>query len=193
MTFSDIFSESFLEGFNQDVSAMEIVIVMALGLVIGIFIYFIYRKTFQGVLYSKNFSTSLILLTMITAAAVMTIKSQIVLSLGMVGALSIVRFRAAIKSPMDIVFMFWAITAGIISGAGLYILAISTSVVLGIVTYAIYFLRNGDKPYMLVVNFNNDSIEQDVTKLIKEEKQLSAKRKVSLLKHGSLILCSNHS
>jgi uncharacterized membrane protein YhiD involved in acid resistance len=116
---------------------------------------------------------------MITAAAVMTIKSQIVLSLGMVGALSIVRFRAAIKSPMDIVFMFWAITAGIISGAGLYILALVTSVVLGLVTFVIYLLRNVDKPYMLVVNFDDDTIEENVVRLINSKvKKFNVKGRV---------------
>ena len=118
MTFNDIFKSSFLE----DVSAfqpLDMIIALALSLVLGLFIFMVYKRTFNGVMYSQVFGLSLIAMCMITTLVILAISSNVVLSLGMVGALSIVRFRTAVKDPMDIVYLFWSIASGIVLGAGM--------------------------------------------------------------------------
>ena len=119
MNFSDIFKSSFLENVTE-FSAVDCLIGMAFALVLGLFIFFIYKKTFTGVMYSTGFAMSLVGLSLVTTLVIMAVTSNVVLSLGMVGALSIVRFRSAIKEPMEIVFLFWALAVGIVIGAGLF-------------------------------------------------------------------------
>ena len=123
MTFNDIFKSSFLENVNA-VSVLDMVLALALAFGLGLFIFFVYKKTYAGVMYSSSFGVTLIALTMITTLVILAVTSNIVLSLGMVGALSIVRFRTAIKEPLDIAFLFWAIAAGIVLAAGLIPLAV---------------------------------------------------------------------
>ena len=123
MNFSDIFKSSFLENVTE-FSAVDCLIGMAFALVLGLFIFFIYKKTFTGVMYSTGFAMSLVGLSLVTTLVIMAVTSNVVLSLGMVGALSIVRFRSAIKEPMEIVFLFWALAVGIVIGAGMIPLAI---------------------------------------------------------------------
>ena len=132
MTFNDIFKSSFLENATS-FSALDFVIAMGLAFVIGLFIFVVYKKTFNGVMYSAGFGVSLIALTMITTLVILAVTSNIVLSLGMVGALSIVRFRTAIKEPLDIAYLFWAIAAGIVLGAGMVPLAVFGSLFIGII------------------------------------------------------------
>ena len=132
MTFNDIFKSSFLENFSS-VSIIDMIIALALAFVVGLFISFVYRKTFSGVMYSASFGVSLIALTMITTLVILAVTSNVVLSLGMVGALSIVRFRTAIKEPLDIAYLFWAIAAGIVLAAGLIPLALFGSIAIGVV------------------------------------------------------------
>ena len=132
MTFSDIFKSSFLESVTE-FSILDTVIGLAFALAIGLFIFLVYKKTFSGVMYSTGFALSLIGLSLVTTLVIMAVTSNVVLSLGMVGALSIVRFRAAIKEPMEIVFLFWAIAAGIVIGAGMIPLAVAGSVIIGVV------------------------------------------------------------
>src|SRR5574344_575600 len=132
MTFSDIFKSSFLESVKE-FSVTDVLIGMLVSLVIGLFIFVIYKKTFSGVMYSNGFALALIGLSLVTTLVIMAVTSNVVLSLGMVGALSIVRFRAAIKEPMEIVFLFWSIAAGIVIGAGMIPLAVIGSVIIGII------------------------------------------------------------
>ena len=130
MTFQDIFKSSFLENIAT-ISILDMVIAMVLAFLLGLFIFFIYKKSYSGVMYSASFGVTLIALSLITTLLIMTVVSNIVLSLGMVGALSIVRFRTAIKEPMDIAFLFWAIAVGIVLAAGLIPLAVFGSIFIG--------------------------------------------------------------
>ena len=132
MNFSDIFKSSFLENITS-VSILDMVIALALAFCLGLFIFMVYKKTFSGVMYSSNFGVTLIALTMITTLVILAVTSNVVLSLGMVGALSIVRFRTAIKEPLDIAFWFWSIAVGIVLAAGMIPLAVFGSVFIGIV------------------------------------------------------------
>ena len=116
MTFADIFKSSFLENVTS-VSVTDMVLTMVLAFAVGLFIFLIYKKTYSGVMYSASFGVTLVALTMITSLVILAVTSNVVLSLGMVGALSIVRFRTAIKEPLDIAFLFWSIAAGIVLAA----------------------------------------------------------------------------
>ena len=131
-TFSDIFKSSFLDNVAS-VSLVDMLVTMALAFGMGVFIFFVYRKTYAGVMYSASFGATLVALTMITSMTILAVTSNVVLSLGMVGALSIVRFRAAIKEPIEIVFLFWAIAAGIVVGAGMIPLAVVGSAIIGLI------------------------------------------------------------
>ena len=122
MTFNDIFKSSFLENVTS-ISILDMALALLLAFGVGLFIFFIYKKTYAGVMYSSSFGVTLVALTMITTLVILAVTSNVVLSLGMVGALSIVRFRTAIKEPLDIAFLFWAIAAGIVLAAGLIPLA----------------------------------------------------------------------
>ncbi len=156
--FTDIIKKSILnsDAFGQ-LTLVDIIIGLAISYVMGMFIYFVYKITYKGVVYSFSFNYSLVLMTMITTLVVMTISSNIALSLGMVGALSIVRFRTAIKDPLDIIFMFWAITMGITIGAGVYPLSLIGGIVIGIVVILMSFHRNKYRTYILIVNYRDDA------------------------------------
>ena len=151
-TIQNFFAEQF-----ASLTPLKMIIALCAGLLVGVIISLVYRKTFRGVLYSPNFSITLIMLTLITTPVVMCIKSNIALSMGMVGALSIVRFRTAVKDPLDTAYMFWALTMGILLGAELY--AISIVVVLGIsvIMLALSFVRiKSPNTYLLVVHYDAD-------------------------------------
>ncbi|OUP13529.1 DUF4956 domain-containing protein [Anaeromassilibacillus sp. An200] len=167
MTFNDIFKSSFLEQV-ESFAPLDMVIALVLALALGLFILLIYRKTFTGVMYSASFGLSLMALTLITTLVIMAVTSNVVLSLGMVGALSIVRFRAAIKEPLDIAFLFWAIAAGIVLGAGLLPLAVFGSLFIGVILLAFANRRSGYTPYLLVVTCGNES-EQPVMQAVQQE------------------------
>lgn len=160
--FSDIVKKSVMENFVSDISIAKILITLAVAFVIGLFIYLLYKRVFIGVLYSKSFNVSLIGMTMITAVVIIAINSNLVLSLGMVGALSIVRFRTPIKDPTDLIFLFWAAVAGIVTGAGFYTLAAIGSMVVGLILF--FFIKKAtvDTPYLLVIHCDNEQIEQAV-------------------------------
>lgn len=151
MTFQDIFRSSFL-GNMRSVSLFDMTLALVLSFILGLFIYFIYKKTYSGVMYSSSFGVTLIALNMITTLVILAITSNIILSLGMVGALSIVRFRTAIKDPMDIAFLFWSIASGIVLAAGLLPLAILGSTLIGIVLFVFSSRKPGDQPYILVMH-----------------------------------------
>ena len=151
MTFSDIFKSSFLENVTA-VSPLDMVLTIVLAFGIGLFIFFVYKKTYQGVMYSSSFGVTLIALTMITSQVILAVTSNVVLSLGMVGALSIVRFRTAIKEPLDIAFLFWSIAAGIILAAGMIPLAVIGSVVIGLILLLFVNRKVHKNPYILVLS-----------------------------------------
>ncbi|MBR0510566.1 MAG: DUF4956 domain-containing protein [Clostridia bacterium] len=158
MTFSDIFKSSFLESVTE-FSAVDTLIGMAFALVIGLFIFVIYKKTFSGVMFSTGFAMSLIGLSLVTTLVIMAVTSNVVLSLGMVGALSIVRFRAAIKEPMEIVFLFWSLAAGIVIGAGMVPLAVIGSAIIGAILLLFVKKKVRNAPYILVVNCADEKAE----------------------------------
>ncbi len=168
MTFQDIFNSDFLES-TTDLTALHMSITFLLSLLAGLFIFQIYKKTYQNVVYTKSFNLSLVMMTMITTLVIMAISSNIILSLGMVGALSIVRFRAAIKDPMDIVFMFWAIAEGIVIGAGFYLLAIAGCFIIGVTLYVFNLNLKSVTPYILLINFSNESAEINIVNEIKSK------------------------
>ena len=145
MTFRDVFKSSFLEK-AAEFSLMDIALAMVLAFAIALFIFYVYKKTFSGVMYSASFGVSIMAMTMITTLIILAVTSNLVLSLGMVGALSIVRFRTAIKEPLDTAFIFWAISAGIVIGAGLIPMGIIGSVFIGIML-SLANRKSTDTPY----------------------------------------------
>jgi len=167
MTFSDIFKSSFLESVTE-FSALDVLIGMLFALVIGLFIFVIYKKTFNGIMYSTGFAMSLIGLSLVTTLVIMAVTSNVVLSLGMVGALSIVRFRAAIKEPMEIVFLFWSLAVGIVIGAGMIPLAVIGSVIIGVILVLFANVKFKDTPYILIVNCANEQAESGALALIEK-------------------------
>ena len=167
MTFNDIFKSSFLENVNA-VSVLDMVLALALAFGLGLFIFFVYKKTCAGVMYSSSFGVTLIALTMITTLVILAVTSNIVLSLGMVGALSIVRFRTAIKEPLDIAFLFWAIAAGIVLAAGLIPLAVFGSVFIGVVILLFANRRDTTRPFIVVIDCDGHESETAALELLKE-------------------------
>lgn len=149
-TFQDIFKSSFLERLDS-VSLLDTALALVLAFLLGLFIFLVYKRSYSGVMYSPSFGVTLIALTLITTLLILAVTSNIVLSLGMVGALSIVRFRTAIKEPMDIAFLFWSIAAGIVLAAGLIPLAVLGSLFVGAVLLVFSRQKNGESPYILVV------------------------------------------
>lgn len=177
MSFNDLFKSSFLENLTS-FSALDMAIAMGLALVLGVFIFFVYKKTYTGVMYSAGFGVSLLGLTLVTTLIILAVTSNIILSLGMVGALSIVRFRTAIKEPLDIVFLFWSIAAGIVLGAGLLPLAVLGSLFIGIILVIFANKKSVDSPFILIVSSEGEQQEDDILKNIKENvKRYSVKSK----------------
>ena len=158
MNLNDLFKSSFLENVSS-ISILDMVLTIVLSFGIGLFIFLIYKKTYRGVMYSAGFGTTLIALTMITSIVILAVTSNVVLSLGMVGALSIVRFRTAIKDPLDIAFLFWSIGAGIILAAGMIPLAIIGSVCIGLILLVFVNQKSHSHPYMVVLNCVNHDAE----------------------------------
>ena len=158
MTFQDIFKSSFLENISS-VTIFDMVLAFALAFGIGLFIFLIYKKTFSGVMYSSSFGVTLVALTMISTFVILAVTSNVVLSLGMVGALSIVRFRSAIKEPLDIAFLFWSIAVGIVLAAGMIPLAVFGSVIIGIVLLVFANRKSHLNPYIVVIRCENHDSE----------------------------------
>lgn len=165
INFKDIFKSSILEK-TSSFSIVDALIGLFVAFLVGLFIYYIYKKTFTGVIYSHTFNLSLIIMSMATALIIIGIASNVLLSLGMVGALSIVRFRTPIKDPMDIVYIFWAIVSGILCGAGFIPLAIVGSILIGIVIIIFINHIKIDNPYLLVIKYNETSIETSLEHII---------------------------
>lgn len=167
MTFSDIFKSNFLDNVTA-VSGLDMVLGLGLAFALGVFIFFIYKKTYSGVMYSSGFGVTLIALTMITTLVILAVTSNVVLSLGMVGALSIVRFRTAIKEPLDIAFLFWAIAAGIVLAAGLIPLAVFGSIFIGVILLVFANHKDMSNPYIVVLRCDGYDSEQEATAFLKE-------------------------
>ena len=158
MNFGDIFKSSFLENVTS-VSLLDMALAIILAFGLGLFIFFVYKKTYSGVMYSASFGTTLVALTMITTIVILAVTSNVVLSLGMVGALSIVRFRTAIKEPLDIAFLFWSIAVGIVLAAGMIPLAVIGSVVIGVILLVFVNRKSHSNPYMVVLSCTDHASE----------------------------------
>ena len=158
MTFQDIFKSSFLENVSG-VSLLDMSLALLLAFGLGLFIFLVYKKTFTGVMYSSSFGVTLVALTMITSMVILAVTSNVVLSLGMVGALSIVRFRTAIKEPLDIAFLFWSIAVGIVLAAGLIPLAVFGSVVIGFMLLVFVNRKSRCDPYIAVLQCDGQESE----------------------------------
>ena len=153
MSVKDVIKKSFLQGFDSTNPTFKTMLVcLAVAALVGIFIFFVYRIMTINTFYSKTFNLSLMLLCVITTAIILTIQNSVIVSLGMVGALSIVRFRTAVKEPLDLVFLFWSISAGIISGTGMIGLAVALSVIVVILMYVFYRIPERRKSILLSIN-----------------------------------------
>ncbi len=167
MTFNDIFTSSFLDNVSS-VSILDIILSLALAFGMGLFIFLVYKKTYAGVMYSSNFGLTLVALTMVSTLVILAVTSNVVLSLGMVGALSIVRFRTAIKDPLDIAFLFWSIAVGIVLAAGMIPLAVFGSVFIGVVFMVFANKKTHQNPYMVVLSCDSQEAEKAAIALLEE-------------------------
>ena len=167
MSFKDIFKKSFLEGFaSTEITTLTVVAALGVACLLALYIFFVYRVVTRKTFYSKNFNITLAGVTVITASLILTMQSSVVLSLGMVGALSIVRFRTAIKEPMDIAFLFWSIAVGIVLAAGLLFLAVLGSAFVGLVLWWFARRRGGESPYILVLHCADAQTEDAAKALV---------------------------
>ena len=164
---SDVINGAISEIFKVgDLNFWQVLLVLLLSFLMGLVIYFTYLKSFRGVVYSQPFNASLVLLCMITALLIVTISSNVVLALGMVGALSIVRFRTAIKDPLDIVFLFWSLSTGMIVGARLYAVAVVATIIIALVFFLMLKVFRGRKPvYLFVLRFDSD-IQSEIGRVL---------------------------
>ena len=167
MSFSDIFKSSFLENVTS-VSLLDMALVLVLSFALGLFIFFVYKKTYAGVMYSSSFGVTLVALTMISTLVILAVTSNVVLSLGMVGALSIVRFRSAIKEPLDIAFLFWSIAAGIVLAAGMIPLAVMGSVLIGVILLIFANRKSDVDPYIVVIRCADRKSEKAALEFLDE-------------------------
>ena len=168
MTFKDLLKSSILEQFETGASSTQLVLAIAFSLLIALYLFFIYRFFAKKTLYNMNFNIAIVGMTVVTTAIIVTIQSNIVLSLGMVGALSIIRYRTAIKDPMDLFFLFWSVVGGIMCGANQYILALAVTVVLTGVVFLLSHFPSLKAPYVMIVNGNRDGLEDRIDEILKE-------------------------
>ena len=168
MSFKDIFKKSFLSQFNTDLSTTSIVMALLITAIIAIYIFAVYRVVCRKAFYSRSFAISLPVIAMITASVIIAVQSSIVISLGMVGALSIVRFRTAVKDPMDLAFLFWSISVGIICGATLYEVAVEASILITIVMLGLHYVPNAKPDLILLVNGTGADVQEAVKQVLEE-------------------------
>ena len=169
MSFKDIFKKSFLEGYaSAEITTSTVLVALGIACALALYIFFVYRIVTRKTFYSKNFNITLAVITVITAALILTMQSSVVLSLGMVGALSIVRFRTAVKDPMDLSFLFWSISVGIICGAGLAQVAVILSVIITVGILVLDQMPVAKAPMILVVNSDDLDGEAAVTGAVKQ-------------------------
>lgn len=166
-TFTDMFKNSFLNMFPETVDPWQLVTVLAVSLLLGLCIYAVYRRCFMGVVYDHSFAISLVIMTVLVSVIIVTISLNVMLSLGMVGALSIVRYRTAVKSPLDLMFLFWAITTGIAVGATYYYIGIVAFLFVAAVFFVLRNVRGGSETYMLVLECSADlPVEEEVRRAL---------------------------
>ena len=166
-TFGDLFKKTFLEMFPDAIDPWSLVLTLAMSLLLGLGIFLVYRKCFIGVVYDHSFNISLVVMTILTAVIIVTISSNIMLSLGMVGALSIVRYRTAVKSPLDLMFLFWAITTGIAAGAGYYYIAWVAFLFVALVFAVLRGIRQRRETYMLILNYQTkEGLEEEIRRVL---------------------------
>lgn len=170
VTFNDIFKSSFLENITE-FSVLDTLLGLAVALVIGLFIFLIYKKTLAGVMYSSGFALTLVGLSLVTTLVIMAVTSNVVLSLGMVGALSIVRFRTAIKEPVEIVFLFWSLAVGIVIGAGMIPLAVIGSAIIGVILLLFGNRKIRNDPYLIILSCVNEQAESAALETLKKQTQ----------------------
>lgn len=169
MNVMDFVKKSFIEGYaSMDLQVSDIILCMLCTVLIATYVYVIYKEINKNSFYSKNFNMSLVALAIITAAIILTIQSNIVVSLGMVGALSIVRFRTAVKDPLDLVFLFWSISIGIICGAGFALIAVIASLVITLVIVLLVNTKEAKGTMILVLNADNYMVEEDVMQIVEK-------------------------
>lgn len=168
MSIKDIFKNSFLDGFSNGIELKTILLGLAITAVLAIYIFLLYRFVTKSTFYSKSFNVSLIAMAIITAAIILTIQSNIVLSLGMVGALSIVRFRTAIKNPLDLVFLYWSISIGIICGAGLSVIAVALTIIISVVILVMQRYPSKKSSMVLVVNSSDTESDKQILDTVKK-------------------------
>ncbi len=177
-SFKDIIKKSVLNtDFASTYSVSDIGVSLFITFIVAMFIFYVYRMTFQGVLYTVSFNIALVMISLVTSLVIMTISSNLILSLGMVGALSIVRFRTAIKDPMDIVFMFWAIAVGIANGAAYYKISITGTIFISAILFFMSRYKSTRSPFLLILNYNNASIDVVENYLNKNFKRFNLKSK----------------
>lgn len=166
-TFSNIFKNSFLDGFaNVELSVYSISLALLITSLLALYVFFVYRVVTRKTFYSKNFNIALAGVSVVTAAIILSVQSSVVISLGMVGALSIVRFRTAIKDPIDLMFLFWSISIGIICGAGLAIIAVILSIIMTIGIVVLNAIPIAKAPMILIINSNNKEIEDEICNVV---------------------------
>lgn len=186
MSFTDIIKKSVLEGFDAgDLSTTGIVVALGMSILLGLFVYFIYKITTRGGFYNRNFNKSLATLPVITAGIMLAMQSNLVISLGMVGALSIVRFRNAVKDAADLTFLFWSISIGIVTGAGLYELAVILSLAITALIFLLDLIPTFRAPCLLVVSADKMIREKDLMSCVKKHSKTLKIRSRNITKHGA--------
>ena len=170
MSFSDIFKKNFLENFTGTVSIQLVIVTLIMALVFSFVVFNIYKLTSKNTIYSRNFNITMSLISIITAGVVLSMQANIVVSLGMVGALSIVRFRTAVKEPRDLLFLFWSISNGIIIGAGVYSLVFIMAIIMSIGLVLFDLIPARKSPYLLVINTSGNSALDKIENMLAENK-----------------------
>ncbi|ABX41089.1 DUF4956 domain-containing protein [Lachnoclostridium phytofermentans] len=178
-----IFNFSFLDK-AASFSIPDILAALLISFATGLFIFFVYTKTFKGVMYSSSFGISLIAMELITTLVILAVSSNLIISLGMVGALSIVRFRTVVKEPLDLVYLFWSITVGIIVGAGLIPLAIIGSVIIGLILFIFANRKTNDTPYVVVISCAGEQAETQSLQLLNTHTKKHVVKAKSVSKEG---------
>lgn len=193
MNFVDVIKKSVLQGFsNTDIPTIQIVITLGITFLIAMYIFFIYRMVCRSALYDKSFHVSMAIISVVTAGIIIAMQSSIVISLGMVGALSIVRFRTAIKNPMDLLFLFWSIGTGIICGAGLFEIAVVVSLMVTIGIFLLEYIPEYRKPYLLIINGTRELDENTVLDAVKKYAKFIKVRSRNLKKNGADYILEVH-
>lgn len=185
MKFTDVIKKSVLNGFTSgDLSSTEMMVTLGITFLIGLYIFFVYKMVSKTALYDKSFHISMALISVITAGIIVAMQSSIVISLGMVGALSIVRFRTAIKNPMDLLFLFWSIGTGIVCGAGMYEIAIMVALMTTVGMIILEYLPGNRRIYLLIVNGNTQLLEDDILSAITPYAKKCKVKTRNIKKHG---------